>query len=98
MSAPIFIGDEISASAYRLAGAEVRTPTSDELAATIKRAFAESDLVLITAQYAQRLPADELAQMQAQLHPLVLVVPDVRERAPLPDYANQLRRQLGIEA
>lgn len=97
MSAPIFIGDEISASAYRLAGAVVRIPASDELTAALKRACAESDLVLITAEYAQRLPSDELAQMQARLQPLVLVVPDVRDQVPVPDFAKRLRSQLGVE-
>lgn len=97
MPAPIFIGDEISASAYRLAGADVRVPKFDQLTAAVKRACAESDLVLVTAEYAERLPFDELAQMQARLQPLVLVVPDVRTRVPVPDLAKQLRSQLGVE-
>ncbi len=98
MAAPIFIGDEISASAYRLAGAAVRVPAFEELTAVVKRACEEAELVLITAEYAQRLTSDELAKMQARLQPLVLVVPDVRDRVPIPDFAKQLRSQLGVEA
>lgn len=98
MAIPIFIGDEISASAYRLAGIEVRTPAPDALTASLEQASAETDLVLITAQYAQRLPPGQLAKMQARLRPLLLVVPDVREQVPVPDFAKALRRQLGVEA
>ena len=98
MSVPIFIGDEVSACAYRLAGIEVRTPAPDELTATLEKACTESDLVLITAQYAQQLHTDKLAEMQAQMRPLLLVVPDVREQVPVPDFAKALRTQLGVEA
>jgi vacuolar-type H+-ATPase subunit F/Vma7 len=97
MSIPIFIGDEISASAYRLAGIEVRTPAPNELTITLEQACSETDLVLITAQYAQALRADKLAQMQARLLPLLLVMPDVREQVPVPDFAEALRSQLGVE-
>lgn len=97
MSAPIFIGDEVSACAYRLAGIEVHTPEPGELSTVLQRACAESDLVLITAQYAQQLPPGKLARLQAQLRPLLLVLPDVREQVPVPDFAKQLRSQLGVE-
>lgn len=98
MSAPIFIGDEISASAYRLAGIETRTPAPSELRVALQQAFKESDLVLITAQYAQQLRPDKLAKMQGRMQPLLLVVPDVRGQVPVPDFAEALRRQLGVEA
>jgi vacuolar-type H+-ATPase subunit F/Vma7 len=98
MSTPVFIGDEISASAYRLAGIEVRIPAPHELTATLQQVSAESDLVLITAQYAQHLAPGQLAKMQARLRPLLLVVPDVREQVPVPDFAKALRTQLGVDA
>ena len=98
MSVPIFIGDEVSACAYRLAGIEVHTPAPDELTITLQQACTESDLVLITAQYAQQLRPDELARMQARMRPLLLVVPDVRAQVPVPDFAKALRSQLGVEA
>jgi vacuolar-type H+-ATPase subunit F/Vma7 len=97
MSIPIFIGDEISASAYRLAGIETRTPAPNELTVALEQALRESDLVLITAQYAQQLHANELAKMQARIQPLLLVVPDVRGQVPVPDFAEALRSQLGVE-
>jgi vacuolar-type H+-ATPase subunit F/Vma7 len=97
MPAPIFIGDEVSATAYRLAGARTRVPHTDEVDAVLHWACAESDLVLITAEYAQRLPPNELLRAQAELHPLVLVVPDIRDHVPPPDLVKELRGQLGIE-
>ena len=98
MSIPIFIGDEVSACAYRLAGIEVRTPAPAELMATLQQAAGESDLVLITAQYARHLSPGQLSTMQAQRRPLLLVVPDVRGQVPVPDFAKALRSQLGVEA
>ena len=98
MSAPVFIGDEISAAAYRLAGARTRIPKPDQLVSALHEACAESELVLITAEYAQRLPQDVLNQVQSGLRPLVLVVPDVRERVLPPDLEKELRSQLGVEA
>ena len=98
MTAPIFIGDEISATAYRLAGAITRVPSADEMGAALEWACSESELVLISAEYAQYLPAEALARARARLSPLVVLVPDICGRVPLPDLAGQLRSQLGVEA
>ncbi len=98
MPAPIFIGDEVSASAYRLGGARVRVTSADEVAADLAWACREAELVLITAEFAARLPSDELVKTQSLLRPLVLVVPDVRGRTPLPDLSQWIRAQLGLEA
>lgn len=97
MSAPVFLGDEVSAAAYRLAGARTRVPSPEEMSAALQWACSESELVLITADYARYLPSDELAQAQIQGETLVLLVPDVCGRAPLPDLAQQLRSRLGVE-
>lgn len=97
MPAPIFIGDEVSAAAYRLAGARTRVPQKDEIDVVLHWACAEADLVLITTEYAQQLPSKDLRQAQAGLHPLVLVVPDIGDRVPPPDLAKELCGQLGIE-
>lgn len=98
MSAPIFIGDEISAAAYRLAGALVRTPAPDEVISVFRWAQTEAPLVLITVEFARWLPSPELNQAIAALAPPVLVVPDVLNHHPLPDLAIELRSHLGVEA
>jgi vacuolar-type H+-ATPase subunit F/Vma7 len=95
--APIFIGDEVSASAYRLGGARVRVTRSDRVAADLDWACRESELVLITTESAALLPSEKLLRAQSQLRPLVLVVPDVRGRMPLPDLSAWVRAQLGLE-
>lgn len=98
MPAPIFIGDEVSASAYRLGGARVRVTSAEDVAADLAWACREAEFVLITAEFAARLPPDELIRVQSRSRPLVLVVPDVRDRAPLPDLSQWIRAQLGLEA
>ncbi len=97
MPAPIFIGDEVSASAWRLGGARVRVPAGDDPAPELAWACREAELVLITAALAARLPADELARRRAGLRPLVLVVPDIRARVAVPDLARWVRARLGLE-
>jgi vacuolar-type H+-ATPase subunit F/Vma7 len=53
--------------------------------------------VLITAELAARLPARRLGQARLALQPVVLVVPDVQNRSPMPDAGERVRRQLGME-
>jgi vacuolar-type H+-ATPase subunit F/Vma7 len=96
--APIFIGDEISAAAYRLAGARTRVPPVGETNAALHWACSNSDLVLITAEYARHLAEEDLMRARARVSPLILLVPDICGRVPLPDLATQLRSQLGVEA
>lgn len=98
MPAVIFIGDEASASAYRLGGARIRVTSEEKVAADLDWACREAELVLITAESAAQLPPGELQRAQARLHPLLLVVPDVRGRVPLPDLSRWVRGQLGLEA
>ena len=96
MSVPVFIGDEVSASGYRLAGLRVRVPGPDELAAALASACEEAPLVLISADIAGQLPDRQLESLLARVTPPVLVVPDVRGRAKLEDLATRMRRQLGV--
>ena len=96
MSAPIFIGDEISAAGFRLAGVRTRTPTTDELPNSIEWACANTSLLLMTAEYAAMLPLAEKQSLLCQEMPLVVLVPDIRAKTPLPDLVTELRAQLGV--
>lgn len=96
MTLPCFIGDEVSATAWRLAGLRVHVPRGEELLDLVQRTCDQASLVLISATLAQRLPAAELDALLARVEPPVVVVPDVRGHAPLPDLATRLRRQLGV--
>ena len=98
MPAPIYIGDEVSAAGYRLAGARVRTPAAGETARTLAEARTEAPLVLISASMAARIPESELRPALAALAPLTLVVPDLAGEVAVPDLAARLRGQLGLEA
>lgn len=96
MPAPIFLGDEVSAAGFRLAGLRVRIPPAGEEASFLDAARREAELVLIGADCAARMPASVLRQAVAAPLPLVLVVPDLLGRAEPPDLAARLLAQLGI--
>lgn len=98
-AAPFFIGDEITAAGYRLAGAQVMTPAHDPdtIAAALKQAQTQAGFVLLTQEYAQALPAAALDAALAVLTPPLVIVPDARNRAPLADISARLRAQLGVE-
>ena len=96
MSAPVFIGDAITAAGYRLAGARVIVPGAGETAEALASARREASLVVITAELAEHVPAAQLAEATRALSPLVLVVPDARGRVAAPDVVRAVRRDLGV--
>ena len=98
MSAPVYLGDEVTAAGYRLAGARVRVPRRGEETAALAAARAEGPLVLVSAAVAGRITETELRRALAAVAPLVQIVPDPVGDAPVPDLAARLRRQLGLEA
>jgi vacuolar-type H+-ATPase subunit F/Vma7 len=96
MSLPVFIGDEVSAQAYRLAGLETLVPGEDNLLALISRAREQAPLVLIDAGLVQDIAGTALDELLAGIAPPVVIVPAVRGSAPMSDIATRLRRQLGV--
>jgi vacuolar-type H+-ATPase subunit F/Vma7 len=93
-----YIGDEATAAAYRLAGAETRIPTADETPDVFRRAIADgADLVLLSAERAGDLEPSELAAALAAVHPLTTIVPDSYARRTPPDVEREVRLALGIE-
>lgn len=97
MPAPCFIGDEVGAAGFRLAGADVRIPAPGGEADALAAALRVAPLVLVSAGVAARLPARDLERALAALTPMTVVVPDLSGEAPWPDPAERLRRQLGLE-
>lgn len=98
MARVYYIGDEATAAGYRLAGAETYVPSAAEVADVFRRAReADADLVLLSAQFADALPADELDAALLGERPLVCVVPDAHGRHAAPDVAREVRIALGIE-
>jgi vacuolar-type H+-ATPase subunit F/Vma7 len=96
MAGVIFIGDEVTAQGFRLAGAETYVPSKDAVAATVAEALREAELVLITADAAARLDADALERAVREASPLVLVIPDAALRVMPPDPADAVEHVLGI--
>jgi len=91
-----FIGDEVSAVGFRLAGVAVHCPAPAQAPALFRRLRGEAALILLT-QEAQGW-VGEAAVRAATLAgwPLVLVIGDVRGRHSPPDIAALIRRQLGM--
>lgn len=98
MTAPVYLGDEVSAAGYRLAGALVRTPQAGEEKAALAWACGQAPLVLLSAAVAAGIGDKALRTTLAATVPLVLIVPDLQGEAALPDLATRLRAQLGLEA
>jgi vacuolar-type H+-ATPase subunit F/Vma7 len=98
MTAPIYLGDEVSAAGYRLAGAQVRVPEPGASSAALARALADAPLVLLSAAVAARIGDSALRSALAATAPLVLVVPDTLGTTRMPDVAARMRAQLGLEA
>jgi hypothetical protein len=97
MAAPYYLGDEISAAGYRLAGAQVAVPAPGEESAAFAAARAAAPLVLVSAAVAARIPGREMRGALTALSPLTLIVPDLAGIVAVPDVASRLRRQLGLE-
>jgi vacuolar-type H+-ATPase subunit F/Vma7 len=102
MVAPLYIGDEISAAGWRLAGVRVSVPEPGSetaaLASALTLAPGAAPLVLVSAAVAVRIDAAALATAAGALSPLVLVLPDPQGEVSLPGLAGRLRTQLGLEA
>jgi vacuolar-type H+-ATPase subunit F/Vma7 len=94
----VFIGDELSAAGWRLAGAECHTPALPETAALLRalRQARQPALILISAEYAAALPGALRDEALAAQRPPFVVVADVRGRVEPPDLTAALKRQLGL--
>ena len=94
----VFIGDELSAAGWRLAGADCHTPPAGKLLELLRalRGDEQVGLILITAEYARELPQALLAEVLAAQCPRCVVVADVRGRVAPPDLTAALKRQLGL--
>jgi vacuolar-type H+-ATPase subunit F/Vma7 len=97
MSRVVYLGDELSAAGWRLAGIDAPEAAPGHETAALESALRSAALVLVSAALAARIDGVTLRRALAALAPLVLVVPDPQGEAPLPDLAARLRLQLGLE-
>ena len=94
-----YIGDEVTAAGYRLAGAETRVPAPAEVGEAFRRACADgADVILLSAALASEVDPGELSAALIAEAPLVAIVPDAFGRRPPPDVARDVRLALGIES
>jgi vacuolar-type H+-ATPase subunit F/Vma7 len=91
-----FIGDPLTATGFRLAGARVHLVPPGDGTALFRRLRDQADLLILTAAVAATLPDWVLHDAQAASRPLLLVVPDAAARHPAEDLAAKLRTQLGM--
>jgi len=93
----IFLGDELSAAGYRLAGVDARVPDPGDEAASFEKALREGRMVLVGSRCAKAIPPAELEAALALLSPLVIVVPDWDGTRLESEPEYKVRRVLGLE-
>ena len=97
MRSAIFIGDELTAAGFRLAGVEIVVPEPNDAPAIFEDACRRAALVVMTAEMARHIPAPTLEAAQLAETPLLAIIPDVLQRVTPPDLTKKLRSVLGIE-
>lgn len=96
-SSSIFLGDELSAAGYRLAGVDARVPSPGDEAACFEKALKEARIVLVGSRCAKAIAPAALEAALALLSPLVIVVPHWDGTQLATEPANKVRRVLGLE-
>ena len=97
-SALAFVGDELAAQGYRLAGALALTPAAGEELASFQAACTQARIVLLASEFAERLPPEVLDAARVRARPLVLVLPRGLFGDEPSATAWKARRVLGLEA
>jgi vacuolar-type H+-ATPase subunit F/Vma7 len=97
VTVPAFIGDEVTAAAWRLIGVRAEAIDEDGVEDVFEAMLGETKLLLVTAPCAAELDSELLDVAVRAAKPLILVVPDAANRVALPDLDRQVDRVLGIE-
>jgi vacuolar-type H+-ATPase subunit F/Vma7 len=99
MAHVVYIGDEVTAAGFRLAGIDARVIEPGAAADELRRARTEgAELVLLSGMLQEFVPPAELAVVLEAPVPPVMIVGDVCGRSVLPDLTREVRGTLGIEA
>ncbi|MBF0159585.1 MAG: Vacuolar H+transporting two-sector ATPase F subunit [Magnetococcales bacterium] len=97
VTVPVFIGDEVSAAGWRLAGVRVMVPESGEEATLVTEMLsAATELLLLSSECARNLPQVLLDRLLSSTMPMTLIVPDVRGQVAPPDLMARVRSRLGM--
>jgi vacuolar-type H+-ATPase subunit F/Vma7 len=96
MPSILFIGDEISASGFRLAGVDIFVPEFGGESQLFDKLQENTDVIIITAQIAAAIPQQRMEQLMQMDKPLLMVLTDMRDELLAPDISVTLRHQLGM--
>jgi vacuolar-type H+-ATPase subunit F/Vma7 len=97
MGAPFYVGDEVTAAGFRMAGVRVLIPERGSEAEAFAQARAEASFVMLCASIAARLEPEHLRAALIAADPPCVVLPDLHGAVARPDIATRLRSQLGLE-
>jgi len=98
MAEVAFIGDELTAAGFRLAGLRVYTADPERLAEQFRQVLSEALLVIVTGEVADQLPQAQFRQAVALARPPVAVVPAAVSPAEGLDLEREVHVTLGMEA
>ena len=98
MTIACYLGDEVGAAGWRLAGARIRTPAPGEARAALAEACVQAQIVLLSSRLAAAIGERSLQRVMSAMSPLVVIVPDPEGDVPVPDLAARLHAQLGLVA
>lgn len=93
----VFIGDELTAAGFRMAGIRVVTPGQGEARARFDEARAEADMIYITPEFAEEVGSAVLDEAMRGASPVVLIVPDLNRALPVPNLPAKVLGILGLE-
>lgn len=93
-----FIGDEVTAAGFRLAGLRVAVPGPGEAARCFAEACEGAGVIYLTGEAAAGIPAGVLEPARRGADPLVLIVPDLNGRSAPPDMERRILGFLGLDA
>ena len=98
MARIVYIGDELTAAGFRLAGLDARVASAGDAGEVVRQALEdECECVLFAAGLRDCIPAALLDTVLVGDEPLFALVPDIRARETPPDLAHQVRAALGID-
>lgn len=91
-----FIGDEITASGFRLAGVRTYSPAPELTRGLFFGLVSDCRCIILSAEAQRQLPPQMLQACVERGHPLLLTVPDAAYRTIPADIRRDIRKRLGM--
>lgn len=98
MKAATFIGDELTGAGFRLAGLRVQTPDPERLLEVFRQALLEASLLIVTQEFASRIPTPELYEAVMRAEPPVAIVAQATRAGGESELVREVHITLGMEA